>query len=585
MTRDSSNDGPTPAQGVEGWTGFAMTVFALAVGLILLLDRIGVPLRLVGMLGPCLAVLGLGLVGLSARTMRISRFYAGGRAMPALNMALAASAMVLALVLPLLPPSSGPPGLASLLAAAAGGLCLAGLVTGPMLRKSGAFSVIGLLAARFPNPWLAGLGGLAAAAIAVLVALAGFGLAADMLALATGLSRSAALVAVAAMVMLVTVPGGIGGVCWTANGAAGLVLGALLLPLALRLAGHETLPVPVLGDRALLLAALERMSAFGNSAAPLALSPSLIAALALGLGCLPSLLSLFATLPQPGKARRAMLTALAVTGLALAGGLALIAIAINGLDHGMVGSKPELLAPIAYAASGRGLLPLCGQDAATAALARLACASLPGFGGLLRAQDIAPSNFALMLGMTQSLDPQQALASIIVAALVALGLVLAASGVQSLATLVAHDGLYRGHAPAQTSRRLAQARLVLIMASAALAAVQLRFVPDPRLMTGAAVLASAALVAPQLGLALWPWASARDALLAFVAGAIALAFQAGALQAGVESAAYAVLLAAGAALATGLAASLLHRGPGAGAAFVTALLRRGPEVLPQDRGA
>ena len=235
-------------------------------------------------------------------------------------------------------------------------------------------------------------------------------------------------------------------------------------------------------------------------------------------------------------------------------------------------------------------MPLCGQTAATPALARLACASLPGFGGVLRAQDIAPSPIALILGMTEALDPQQALASLLVAALLALGLVLAAGGVQSVATLAAHDGLYRGIGQAQTSRRLARARLVLICASVALAALQLRFALDPRLLTWAALLASAALLAPQLALVAWPRASARDALLAFAAGGMALAFQAldlqpGDLQSGAEGAAGAVLLAAGAALATGLAASLLHRGPGAGAAFVAALLRRGPEVLPQDRGA
>ena len=68
--------------GIDGRVAFAAAAFAMLAGLVALLDRVGAPSRLVAVLGPALALVGLSIVGAMVRTMRISRFYAGGRAVP-----------------------------------------------------------------------------------------------------------------------------------------------------------------------------------------------------------------------------------------------------------------------------------------------------------------------------------------------------------------------------------------------------------------------------------------------------------------------------------------------------------------------
>ena len=587
MTQTLNHPNPAPQTlqpaGSEGRAGFALAAFALVVLLVMLLDRVGAPARLVSLVPLCLGLAGLAVVGIMSRTMLVSLFYTGGRFVAPAGMAMALGAPVLAMALPLLPPSQSQPGLATLMAGLAGGLVLAGFATGPMLRKSGAFSVAGLLAGRFPGTGLLLACTAIAAAVSFLLALAGLALATDTLAMATGLSRPRAVGILCVPLILIAVPGGLRGITRAAGVAFGLVAGGIGVALALRLAAHEPLPLPVIGDGPALMAALARIADWPGVAAPLVISPVLASALAIGLGCLPALVAGFSTLPRPGQARRAGLLALAATGLVLAGAFALVAYCVNGLDRDMIGRKADGLPAYAYALSARGLMPVCGQNVANPAEAAAACARLPGFGGLIRAPDLAPGGTAMLLGMAQ---PRQALDSVIVAGLAALGLALAAGNLQALATLIAHDGLHRARqSRALTSRRLAVARIVLIAACMSAAAIAATQALDPRLLAGVAVLGSAALVAPVLLLVVWPLATSRDALVALAAGGLALIAQAGFLGGNADSAAGAALAAAGCALAAGLVASLFHRDRSAGAGFLRALMRRGADVLPEDSAA
>ena len=588
MTQPHSRPGPAPQivqpAGFEGRAGFALAAFAMVVAMVMLLDRVGAPARLVSLMPLCLGLAGLATAGIVSRTMQVSQFYTGGRCVAAASLAMALSAPLLAMALPALPPVAGQPGLATLMAGLAGGLFLAGFATGPMLRTSGAFSLAGLLAGRFPGTGLPLACMAVAAALSFLLALAGLALATAMLVMATGLSRPGAAVVLCVALILIAVPGGLRGVTRVAGGAFGLAAGGVGVALALRHIAREPLPLPGIGDSAAMVAALARMADWPGVAAPLVISPVLASALAIGLGCLPALVAGFAALPRAGASRRAGLLALAATGLVLAGAIALIAAAVNGLDRDMIDHKPDMLPAYAYAASGRGLMPVCGQNVANPAEAAAACARLPGFGGVIRAQDLAPGSTALLLGMTQ---PPQALTSVIVAALAALGLALAAGSLQALATIIAHDGLHRARqSRAMTSRRLAIARIVLIAACTSAAAIAATQALDPRLLSGVAVLASAALLAPVLLLVVWPLATSRDALLALVAGGLALIAQTGEfLRADADSAARAALAAAGCAVAAGVVASLFHRRRGAGAGFLRALMRRGADVLPPDAAA
>ena len=130
--------------------------------------------RLVAALGPIAALTGLATVGLLLRSTRISRLTpAGGRfrrSMRALPVASLAAGLFMPFVLPVAGRHFAQP------ASSSGSardwswpLC----VVGPLLRKTGAFSVPDLLAARFPKLALRLGAVVVVAAAAVLIYLAG----------------------------------------------------------------------------------------------------------------------------------------------------------------------------------------------------------------------------------------------------------------------------------------------------------------------------------------------------------------------------------------------------------------------------
>ena len=105
---------------------------------------------------------------------------------------------------------------------------------------------------------------------------------------------------------------------------------------------------------------------------------------------------------------------------------------------------------------------------------------------------------------------------------------LAAAGVQAAATALGHDLLFasrqgQGSGPALASRRLAIARLVMLVLTIALAyfASTTRHAPQSLLML--AILISAAMVAPLLLLSAWSRTTATDGALALGTGACAVA--------------------------------------------------------------
>ena len=152
VTQDNQgwNEGRDRAA-IDGRVAFATAVFLLSSGMCVLLDRIGAPERLVALLGPLIGAAGLATIGFMLRSMRISSFYTAGRATPGGYAGLALTAVGAALAAPLTPPVPLGLSIQGLLLGLGTGLGLAALAVGPLLRKTGAFSITDLLAARFPN--------------------------------------------------------------------------------------------------------------------------------------------------------------------------------------------------------------------------------------------------------------------------------------------------------------------------------------------------------------------------------------------------------------------------------------------------
>jgi cation/acetate symporter len=577
---------------IDGRVVFAIAVFLCIAGLVALLDRVGVPERFVELLGPVLAVVGLATVGVLLRTMRVSRFYAGGRVMPPVYAGLAMASLAAGLFLPFLPPVPNPLSLTGLLIGFSCGLALAALFTAPLLRKTGAFSTPDFIAARFPNVALRLGVATVVAAAGLLIGFAGLGSAVNAFSDGLDAPRDLSIVVVMVTIILIAAPGGLAGAAWAAAAASGIFVTGLGLPMMILKLRGGTLPMPVIGDSALWETALGRMAQWqgATSDAATATGAMTIAAIALGLAALAPLLAPAITTANSGMARRAGVATLfwgVVFAVVIAATMAVAALAF---DRGLTGARPGELSDFILTASSEGRVQICGAHPSSAAAAQAACAAKPGFSGVLRPTDIVASGAFLVQALPNMRGFGRAFSGLAVAGLMAVALTLAAAGFYTFATALGHDAFYRVRdATAMTSRRLAVTRMLLI-GSVIAGAVLLRYsAPDPRALIGLAIALCASAIAPLLLLALWPRAEGSDATVALLAGlatAETMIFIAG-VDPSIEVFAPASVVAACVSLIAGVGASLFRRADPTshGGAFVHDLLHGEAEVLDPDKGA
>ena len=197
----------------------AAVLFAVGVATILVLDRIGVPDRLVGAIGPILTLLGLAIFGLGARNADLASFLAARRNAPPFYGGLGFAAVVAGMALcldPGLAPFSDPPPLG-----VAVGAALAAMASGPLLRRFGATSPNDVVATRFSGSPAAVVSGIAAWATAALTALAGLQVAVSATEALVAPNRLWAEIMVSTAVVLSVAPGGLAGVICCAAASAG----------------------------------------------------------------------------------------------------------------------------------------------------------------------------------------------------------------------------------------------------------------------------------------------------------------------------------------------------------------------------
>lgn len=576
---------------IDGRVAFATAVFLLSSGLCVLLDRIGAPERLVSLLGPLIAATGLAIIGFTLRSMRISSFYAAGRMAPGGYAGLAMTALGAALAAPFIPPVPLDFSIQDLLMGLGIGLALAALGVGPLLRKTGAFSVTDLLVARFPHLALRIGALLLVSILGLCVGLAGLSMALRGLAQATGFTHLACTILAAALVALIVVPGGLAGLIWSAAAAGGLLIAGLAAPVVVMIASGATIPLPMLGDKASFEEALTRISEWQAATTPAGGHDGpMMLAMALGLGALAPLLAPSIATSNLGEARRGGLMGLAWCALLGLMALTVMAASALALQAGLTGLRLADAPGFLLEASGRGVITICGRNPADIAQLRAACEALPGFSGVLQRADIVASGDYLLMGLAQLRGFGPAFSGLAMAGRMSIALVLSAAGFLTLATALGNDAFYRlREVTALTSRRLAVTRIILLGAIAASAVLLLGYAVNPRTLIGLAMGLSAVTIAPLLLLTLWPRATGQDAAIALVAGLavpeLILLF-AGATP---SPGALAGATVAGFVAATlaGFGASFLHSPDptSPGEAFVHGMLHRDGDVLRPDKGA
>ncbi len=370
-----SQDGHSARIEVEGRVAFVAAALFLAGALVTVIDRVGAPARLVTTLGPAIAMAGLVVLGSLVQATRISNFYAAGRVIPAKYVGLGMAGLAAALIVPMLPP--GPPGglHAAMLIGLVAGMALAGFASGPLLRKSGAYSLPGLFGLRFDSPGLRSATSVVVAVASGFVALAGFDGAIRALGEGVGLAALPAAALAGFIVLAILTPGGVAGSAWGAAIAAFAISLALFLPLVILAATGSPLPAPAVGQADLWAEALKRMSLWSPPApASASLTFASGAAVALGIAALAPLLSPMVACRNARGATRAGLVGLGWLLLLAAAMLVAMAISSLSLDSLAVGQRAESLPAFLYVASDKGLLTICGQHVASPRAAALACA-------------------------------------------------------------------------------------------------------------------------------------------------------------------------------------------------------------------
>ena len=514
MTQKDGSDAYSGRASIDAGFSFALAAFAIGLGLLGVLARVGLPGALLRFCVWAVIFSGLAVIAVRLRTMRPGEFYAGGRNLPPAYAALAYAGLAAGLFLAFLPPLLPGVGFASLAVGFAAGLTCALCVTGPYLRRSAAFSIADLVGTRFPHPLVRCAIAIIAAGCAVFVALAGFDIALRAFIATTGVGRSLGIAIVGVLLVLLSVPGGLSGIIWLAAGATIVSLTALGLPAALNLF-HES-PLWLSG-----IARFAEMS--GASTAP-PFNPAIAIALALGLAALAPLFG-------PSVASGGRIPALRAGPLAVffLGALAVLSVltltrATHALDAALIGQEPAKLPAQILTASRAHELSLCGIASDDVQTIAGACAAEPGFTQTLRARDIGASAAYLLENLPSLLHLGPVLTGLASVFAMTLGIAVAAAGIQSFTTSLGHD-IYHPHRRrfGPVSRRLAIARALTILLIVLCGAFLEHHHADPRNLILLATIFSASLIAPILVLTLVRRVTAFDAGAALAVAIVLMA--------------------------------------------------------------
>ncbi len=514
MTQKDNLDASQPGAAIGAGFSFALAAFIVGLGLLAVLERVGLPEPVLRFCVWAMIFTGLIVIAARLRTMRPAEFYAGGRNLPPVYAALAYTGLGAGVFLPFLPPLLPGVGFSSLAVGFALGLASALCLTGPYLRRSAAFSIADLVGMRFPHPLVRCVIAVIAAGCAVFIALAGYDTALNAFIATTGVGRNLGIFVVGFLLVLLIVPGGLSGIIWLAAGAAIVSLAALGLPPALMLF-HES---------PLWLGGTARFAQMAGTGAAPAFNPAIAIALALGLSALAPLFG-------PSVASGGRIPALRAGPLAVffIGTLAVLAVltlarASHALDDTVVGLAPAKLPAHILAASGTRGLSLCGVQTGDVQAIASACAARPGFAGNLRPQDIGASAAYLLENLPDFIHLGPVLSGLASVFAMTLGVAVAAAGIQSFTTSLGHDIYHpnrRRFGP--VSRRLAIARALTILLIVLCSLFLKRQHADPRTLILLATIFSASLIAPVLALTLSKRANAFDAGAALLVAAVLMA--------------------------------------------------------------
>lgn len=509
-----SNLGRIYAIYTGGFVGFII--------LVAVLEKLGVPNKILGYLFMGFTILVYAFIGVISRTAEVGEYYVAGRKVPAFYNGMAtgadwmsgASFVGMAGSLFLL----GYDGLAFVLGWT-GGYVLVAVLVAPFLRKFGAYTVPDFLAARY--------GGNAARTMGVLVLIACSFTYVVAQIFATGLIAQrfldmdfelACYVGLAG-ILVCSMLGGMKAVTWTQVAQYIVLIVAYLIPVVWMSAKKFGLPVPQLtyGNAIAQISALEQEfiqkglapAGMKQHVAPFtSYSPAnyfwLIFCLMVGTASLPHVLMRYFTTPSVKEARQSVAWSLLFIFLLYFTAPAYAAFSKLEVYQTLIGKNIADLPMWVYSWGKLGLITICGKAAASADAVKAACGAIAGHGGIVRFQDFGINADVVVLSTPEIAGLPYVITGLVAAGGLAAALSTADGLLLALANALSHDIYYRMINPnAPTKQRLVISRVLLVVVAAAAAATAATKPADILSMVAWAFSLAAGGLFPALVLGVW----------------------------------------------------------------------------------
>src|SRR5262245_53102359 len=514
--------------------GFIGFIILLAI-----LERVGVPNKILGYLFVFFTLAVYAIIGVLSRTAQVSEYYVAGRSVPAFYNGMAtgadwmsaASFVGMAGTLFLL----GYDGLAWVLGWT-GGFVLVSILIGPYLRKFGAYTVPDFLAFRYGGNVARMLGVIVLVACSftyVTAQIYGTGLIASRF---LGMQFELAVFAGLVGILVCSMLGGMRAVTWTQVAQYIVLIIAYLTPIIILSPKIYGIPIPQLTHGqaiADITAREQQMIATGLSTAA-AMKPhiqpfinysplnffAIILCMMVGTASLPHILMRYFTTPSVREARVSVGWSLLFIFLLYFSAPAYAAFSKLEVYTNIIGRDLSAIRPWLFNWGELGLIQICGKNAVNLDAVLAACKAIPGHPGVLRFQDFVINTDVIVLSTPEIAGLPYVISGLVAAGGLAAALSTADGLLLAIANALSHDVYYKMLDPnAATIRRLTVARVLLFFVACASAWLASTRPSDILAMVGWAFSLAMAGNFPALTLGIW-WkrATTTGAICGIIAG-------------------------------------------------------------------
>lgn len=523
--------------GSNGFTASLGRIYGIYTGgfvafiiLVAILERAGVPNKILGYMFVGFTILVYAFIGIISRTVQVSEYYVAGRSVPAFYNGMAtgadwmsaASFIGMAGSLFLL----GYDGLAFVLGWT-GGYVLVAVLIAPFLRKFGAYTVPDFLSARYGGNLARFLGVIVLLACSftyVVAQIFGTGLIAQRF---LDMDFTVAVYVGLAGILVCSMLGGMRAVTWTQVAQYIVLIVAYLVPVVILSAQKYGLPIPQLtyGQALQEITALEQSFLQNNLATAATLKPhtapflnyspanyfALILCLMVGTASLPHVLMRYFTTPSVREARISVAWSLLFIFLLYFTAPAYAAFSKLEVYSTLIGKNLAEMPQWVFSWGKLGLVTICGKSAESLQAIQAACGAVSGHAGVLRLQDFGINTDVVVISTPEIAGLPYVITGLVAAGGLAAALSTADGLLLAIANALSHDIYYKmidKNAP--TARRLVVSRILLVIV-AILAAYTASTKPSDILaMVSWAFSLAAGGLFPALVLGIW-WKRANSA--------------------------------------------------------------------------